>query len=156
MSWIENDVFKLVPRPCRRVLEEHTDITNARLHCNDAIALLWLAAATAKQRDQRAVDAVLAEVQRLTAVVESEELFPPAKSVIIAGSTLRRHLKDVRELLTRRPQMTVEEIDTLTKDLDTQMRRAVAIEYARLMLGRDVFPAIRENLEEVITGIRTK
>ena len=152
LDWTEDELFQRMPRSCRRALASFrgpdgaTALRQAWDHCQDAVALLWLAALRA-HRIEGGDRKVLEEIERAKARVLEQVNDPTTEPGRLAENRLVEHLGQPEALWDGSPRFP-DRLADWDRDLEAPMAREDWIEYVRRM--GDVVEGIRINLRDVV------
>jgi hypothetical protein len=151
-NWMEDTLLQRIPLSCRRALapfqaaDRETAQRLAWDHCKDAVALLWLAALRAPEKEG-GERKVMEEIERAKARV-LEPINDPSTDVgRRAEERLVNHLNQPRVMVDGSPK-GMEKLADLSKNLDEGMTRELWVEYVRRM--GDVVEGIRMNLRDIV------
>jgi hypothetical protein len=152
LDWTEDELFQRMPRSCRRALasfsgpDRASALRKAWDHCQDAVALLWLAALRAhpKEGGDRKV---LEEIERAKARVLERINDPTTEPGRGAEDRLVDHLAQPLAVLDGSSDLS-ERLAEWNRELEDPMARDLWIEYVHRM--GDVVEGIRINLRDVV------
>jgi hypothetical protein len=151
-NWTDDELFQRMPRACRRALatfkgqDKASSLQLAWSRCQDAVVLLWLAAAHA-QRDAAAARNVVEEIERAKGRV-LEPINDPTTDV--ARQAEERLIKDLDQprALLETPARAAARMAEFDSGLEEPLPRELWVEYARRMA--DVVEGIRVNLRDMV------
>jgi hypothetical protein len=152
LDWTEDELFQRMPRSCRRALasfggpDRASALLKAWDHCQDAVALLWLAALRTRQNEGGARK-VLEEIERAKARVLERINDPTTEPARRAEDRLVDHLAQPRAVLDGSPGFS-DRLAEWNRELEDPMARELWIEYVHRM--GDVVEGIRINLRDVV------
>jgi hypothetical protein len=152
LDWTEDEMFQQMPRSCRRALasfsgsDEASALREAWNHCQDAVALLWLAALRAR-RDEGRDRKVHEEIARAKARVLERANNPTTEPAREAEGRLVHHLDQPLAVLDSSPR-AFDRLAEWNQELEEPMGRELWVEYTRRMA--DVVEGIRINLRDVV------
>jgi hypothetical protein len=150
-NWTDDELFQRIPSSCRRALAPFHDPDPAVArqqawdHCQDAVALLWLAAVRAHQL-QGGDHRVKEEIDRAKARVLEPFNKPLTEVARSAQERLVTHLGQAHALVSSAP--SAERLAEWSKALDESIPRELWVEYVRRMA--DITDGIRVNLRDMV------
>ena len=152
LDWTENELFHQMPPSCRRSLasfggpDEASALREAWDHCQDAVALLWLAALRVRHNEGRDRK-VHEEIARAKARVLERVNNPTTEPARQAEHRLVNQLDQPLAVLDSPPR-AFDRLAEWNQALEEPMGRELWVEYARRMAG--VVEGIRINLRDVV------
>jgi hypothetical protein len=152
VNWTDDQLFLQMPPSCRRALAPFNDpdLASARRqawdHCQDAVALLWLAAVRAPEKegaDRRVVE----EIERAKGRVLEPINEPSTELGRRAQDRLVNDLGQPRAVVDGSPA-AADRLPEWSAALDERLPRELWVEYVRRMA--DVTEGIRMNLRDIV------